>query len=177
MKIPTIDTNVLIEELQLGDQLGQCVHSNRRADFALMLSMLTDDVRAHSQFKLPQTTSEPPKSNEDTLRKYFDLPPKERLSLTQSSDIDEFSQSSLIQQQQLTSVRLNQALTPKPLSFRDDKDFVESTVMSNTSLYCQQQHNKNTRSKSFEHLSFNVNEWLKSVQLSIVKAPLLDAIA
>lgn len=178
MNTQSIDSTILVEELQLGEKLNQCVHSHRRADFALMLSMLTDDVRAQSQFKLPQTVQDIKEVTEQTLRKRFDLPEKERLALRDLIEIDEFSQANLVQEQHLTTLHLQQALKPKPLAFRDDKHFITTNVMENTSLYCQQQHKKQQAQQSpTQRLSFNVNEWLKTVQTTIVKAPLLDAMA
>lgn len=178
MNTQSIDSTILVEELQLGEKLNQCVHSHRRADFALMLSMLTDDVRAQSQFKLPQTVQNIKETTEQQLRKRFDLPEKERLGLGDINEINEFSQANLVQEQQLSTLHFQQALKPKPLAFRDDKHFISTNVMQNTSLYCQQQHKKQHQQPSQSHrLSFNVNEWLKTVQTTIVKAPLLDAIA
>ena len=46
--------SVLLHELQLGEQLNESVVQARRADFSLMLAMLTADVREQSQFLLPQ---------------------------------------------------------------------------------------------------------------------------
>ena len=48
-------TNVLLHELQLGEQLNESVEQTRRADFSLMLAMLAEDVREQSQFLLPKT--------------------------------------------------------------------------------------------------------------------------
>lgn len=181
MESQSVNSNLLVEELQLGEQLNHCVHSERRADFALMLSMLTDDVLAHSQFKLPYTENTPAETTEDTLRKTFELPKKQRLALESLTQITEFSQAHLIEQQQLPTLHLTQALMPKPLAFRDDKTHISATVLSNTRLYCQQQHQlkkhaENNQDKE-NRLAFNVNEWLKSVQTAIVKAPLLSTTA
>ncbi len=179
MNTQSLNSNLLVEELQLGEQLNHCVHSDRRSDFALMLSMLTDNVLAHSQFKLPET--EHPKSitSEDLLRKEFELPDKQRLAMDTLEDINEFSQAHLIESQQLTALHLSQALMPKPLAFRDDKNHINSTVLSNTRLYCQQEYQRKKQSElsSEDRLPFNVNSWLKAVQTAIVKAPLLETTA
>ena len=176
MNIQSLTSNLLVEELQLGEQLNHCVHSDRRSDFALMLSMLTDDVLAHSQFKLPETEQPNTVSSEDLLRKEFELPDKQRLALDSIEDINEFSQAHLIEAKHLTALHLAQALTPKPLAFRDDKNHISSTILSNTRLYCQQeyQRKKQAAKPSEARLPFNVNSWLKAVQTAIVKAPLMD---
>lgn len=169
----SVDSQLLVEELQLGEQLNQCVHNNRRSDFTLMLSMLTEDIRAHSQFKLPKTVQPATQTTDETLRKRLELPAKERLALDNLSAIDEFAQASLVQAQQFEMLHLMQALKPKPLAFRDDKSFIAADVISNTSLYCQQQYKKQDAEEE-ERLSFNVNEWLKTVQTTIVKSPLIS---
>ena len=184
METQSVNSNLLVEELQLGEQLNHCVQSDRRSDFSLMLSMLTDDVLAHSQFKLPHTEQPTKLTTDETLRKAFDLPKKPRLSLEGLEDIDEFSQAHLIELQQLSTLHLTQALSPKPLAFRDDKLHIEPNVLANTRLYCQQQYqlkkqadsNKDESGKD-NRLAFNVNAWLKSVQTAIVKAPLLATTA
>lgn len=175
MNTQSINSNLLVDELQLGEQLNHCVHNERRSDFSLMLSMLTDDVRAHSQFKLPLTINDEVTSSEQLLRKSLELPDSPRLSLSSLDDIDEFSQAQFIENNQLESVHLSQALNPAPLAFRDDKFHVESSVMTNTTLYCQQQHKSRQSEQQLQRMNFNANEWLKVVQTSLVKAPLMDA--
>ena len=184
METQSVNSNLLVEELQLGEQLNHCVHSDRRSDFALMLSMLSDDVLAHSQFKLPQTEKTIELITDESLRKAFDLPKKSRLSLEDLEDINEFSQAHLIKSQHLSTLHLTQALSPKPLAFRDDKLHIDSTVLANTRLYCQQQYqlkkqaeNVKENNETNNRLPFNVNAWLKSVQTTIVKAPLLATTA
>ncbi len=168
-----ITTQLLIEELQLGNQLNQSIHGDRRSDFSLMLSMLTDDVRAHSQFSLPLSSDTASKNSPSTLRKQFDLPNERALGLKDVNEIKKFSQAQLVSQNNMVNIHLTDCLSPNPLAFRDDAQFVATNVMSNTSLYCQQQHNKQAEIKK-TRLSFNANGWLKAVQNALVKAPLLE---
>lgn len=172
-------TNLLIEELQLGEKLNQCIHTNRRSDFSLMLSMLTDDVRAHSQFSLPQSEAKVHETSEDLLRKSLELPNKAPLALKDSRDINDFSQANLIAESKLASLHFENFLKPKAIAFRDDSKHIPTTVLSNTTLYCQQQHKAKDSAEHYENsrLAFNANEWLKSVQKTIVKAPLIAAYA
>lgn len=174
MNTPAFDTNLLIDELQLGVQLNKSVHTRRRSDFGLMLSMLTDDVLAFSQFKLPETVQGKREENEDTLRNFFELPKKPLLALKNTEQISQYSQGEYFQKGEGTAFHLNEALSPKPLAFRDDKRHIEANILSNTTLYCQQKYQKQHASNVQEKLNFNVNEWLKVVQTSLVKAPLLN---
>lgn len=174
MNTSEIHNKILVEELQLGVQLSESVHTKRRSDFSLMLSMLTDDVLAFSQFKLPQSESPQKIETEDILRKHFELPEKQALALSNTDDIPLFSQAELIQNDQLLTYHLSAVLQPKPLAFRDDKKHIETEVLSNTTLYCQHKYEKKNPKEDNQRLDFKVNEWLKVVQTSLVKAPLLD---
>jgi hypothetical protein len=177
----SVDSQILVHELQLGEQLNESVHSARRADFSLLLAMLTDDVRSHSQFSLPKTVVDIKTTNDLSLRRNFELPEKAPLSLDKKHTISMFNQAELIQQNNLAELRLSNALSPRPLAFRDDKKHVAQLVLSNTSLYCQkkfgQQKNNTLLKSDTSRLSFDATGWLNAVHNTIVKAPLLDAIA
>jgi len=173
----SLQNNILTEELQLGEQLNHCVHQKRRADFSLMLSMLTDDVRAFSEFNLPQTSFIEKAQDEVLLRKRFDLPLPARLALTALDEINEFSQAQLVVNQQVSDIHLSEAIRSKPLAFRDNKDHIDNQVVTNTSLHCQQRLQNKKEYLLANKLGFNVNEWLKSVQSTVVKSPLMETVA
>ena len=116
-----VENNLLIHELQLGQQLSQCVHTNRRADFGLMLAMLTEDVREHSQFHLPHKELPEPEYTDKKFRHYFQLPDEIPLGITDTDDLSLYDQAELVAQNNLPSLHLQNALTPRPVAFRDDK--------------------------------------------------------
>jgi hypothetical protein len=174
----SLDNNILVHELQLGEQLNESVHGERRADFSLLLAMLTDDVRSHSQFSLPQTEQPSKIVNDDSLRVLFKLPAKAPLALDEKNDLRAFNQAALVEDNKLAELHLNDVLSPKPLAFRDDKHHIEQTVLTNTSLHCQKKYQQvQTKEQHIARRDFNAVAWLTSVQQTIVKAPLLDAIA
>ena len=190
-------TNVLLHELQLGEQLNESVEQTRRADFSLMLAMLAEDVREQSQFLLP-------KSQELTaadlsnlaLRKQFNLPDKAKLALTTPNEVNQFNQAHTIVDNDLANVHLTNAMMPKPLAFRDDNKHIESQVLENTSLFTQLKHKQaaeacqahlnqlpqnqldttsiETDKPLSQSLNFNAKAWLDGIQQSLVKAPLLN---
>jgi hypothetical protein len=143
--------------------------------------MLSDDVPSHSQFSLPKTVVDTKTINDASLRKTFDLPDKAPLSLNENHSTAIFDQAELIQQNNLAELRLSNALLPKPLAFRDDKKHIRQDVLNNTSLYCQkkfnQQKNNTPQEIDSSRLAFDTKGWLNAVHNTIVKAPLLDAIA
>jgi len=172
---------ILLHELQLGEQLNESVHQARRADFSLMLAMLCDDVREHSQFILPQadaSTVEQSAQTTQALRKHFDLPEKAPLALKNIEQISQYNQSQLLADNDLASIQLGNALSPKPLTFRDDKQHIASHVLGNTSLTCQEKHlSQQTSPVLNKPINMNVEAWLKAVQTSLVKSSLVDVIA
>ena len=179
-----VNSAPLLHELQLGERLNECVHQARRSDFALMLAMLCDDVREHSQFVLPHTsaidgtaTHTPPQTNQ-VLRKYFELPAEAPLALKSVEQINAFNQGQLVADQQLATLKLRNALYPKPLAFRDDDKHVNNDVLTNTTLVCQKKHaQQQTNSVINKPLTMQVDSWLKAVQTSIVKSSLVDVVA
>lgn len=141
MTIGIVEDNLLIHELQLGEQLSKCVHSKRRSDFSLMLAMLTQDVREHSQFFVPKTENTQPEIDDTALRKSFNLPDKPALAISTNDEIPSFNQAELLNDNRLEQLHLLNALRPNPLGFRDDKHHIQTDVMANTSLYCQTKYN------------------------------------
>jgi len=171
---------LLVHELQLGDRLSQCVHSKRRADFSLMLAMLTDDVREHSQFFIPKTSIKEENSSNDFFRKTFHLPPKAPLAIKDLSEINNFSQANIVEQRNFSDIQLKNTLMPLPLSFRDNKAHIPTSVLTDSSNHCQQRYRANLTKKSDEENSkqtllnrpafFNAKAWLDNIQTTLVNA-------
>jgi hypothetical protein len=189
--------SVLLHELQLGEQLNESVVQARRADFSLMLAMLTEDVREQSQFLLPQTEEAMAADvTNAALRKQFNLPNEAALALTSLDDVKQFNQVQTIIDNDLANIHLTNAMMPKPLAFRDDKKHIESQVLQNTSLFTQLKHKQaaelskahlnqlqeaqinpslsDTDKPLSQPLNFNAKAWLDGIQQSLVKAPLLN---
>ena len=93
LNVEGVDNTILVNELQLGEQLNTCIHAKRRSDFSLMLAMLTDDVRAHSQFSLPLTEVEVVDTTDTSLRKTFHLPEPAPLALKSTDQLKENRQT------------------------------------------------------------------------------------
>jgi hypothetical protein len=189
----TFSSNALLHELQLGEQLNHSVEQTRRADFSLMLAMLAEDVREQSQFLLPKTKTAPTtEATNKALRKAFNLPEQESLSLNTLDDINQFNEAQAIVDNDLATIKLSNAMKPKPLAFRDDKQHISTNVIENTSLFTQlkykqsqlaqvnritdtEQATQNTIDKPIsEMLNFNAKAWLDGIEQSLVKAPLLN---
>ncbi|GAW97357.1 MULTISPECIES: VC2046/SO_2500 family protein [Colwellia] len=182
-------TNVLLHELQLGEQLNESVGQTRRADFTLMLAMLTDDVREQSQFLLPQA-AEPITADLSNiaLRKKFNLAASAPLALSAPEDVKQFNQVQTIVDNDLANIHLTNAMKAKPLAFRDDKSHIDTQVLQNTSLFTQLKHRQITAAATpakpgtnneadkplSQPLNFNAQAWLDGIQQALIKAPLLN---
>jgi|TARA_B110000879_G_scaffold140488_1_gene183000 hypothetical protein len=159
-----LNNNLPINDLQLAEKLGECIHSERRSDFSLMMAMLIEDVSEHSQFKLPDIESSSLQVSEQQLRKEFDLPEKASLSIKVPHKLACFNQAQMIVNHQLLSINLENALKPQPIAFRDNNKYISSDVISNTSIHCQIKHADNVvRDK----LGFNTNVWLDAIETSV----------
>jgi len=181
-------TDVLLHELQLGEQLNESVVQTRRADFSLMLAMLAEDVREQSQFILPRA-QQPVASDasNSALRKEFNLPEKAPLGLSSIEDIKKFNQVQSIIDNDIANIHLTNAMTPNPLAFRDERQHIATEILQNTSLFCQLKHLQRREIGTLESdsdephdqpltppLNFNAKAWLDGIQQSLVKAPLLN---
>lgn len=166
-----VENHLLINEIQLGNKLNECVHSERRSDFSLMLAMLTDDAREFSEFALPvkdeETSLSDDEYNELTLRKIFNLPEKSPLSLTNITELEKFNEAHLISEQTIAAIHLSNVLTPKPLSFRNNDQHIASDIMANTSIHTQKRYESNNQPLS-KKLNFNTVQWLNTVKQASV---------
>lgn len=178
MTLAAVENTLLIHELQLGEKLNESIHDARRSDFSLLLAMLTDDVREHSQFLLPATEEDVESSSESQLRKAFNLPEPAPIALDSLDDIMLFNEASFVENNDLAHIKLVDSLTPKPIAFRDDKDHIPSDVMKNTSLYCQTKYKQNNVSDVLQKkMDFEASGWLKAIDHQIANDPLINTVA
>jgi hypothetical protein len=175
LAVDAIEKNLLIHELQLGEQLNECIHSERRSDFSLMLAMLADDVREQSQFILPHTSAKDAEAiTDNSLRKQFHLPKKAALALENVEQIGQYNQAGLIESNEREHLHLTDILAPKPLAFRNDAKHICSDVIGNTSLHCQLKLKQQQTTPINKPLAVNVQGWLDAIQTSLVKSSLIS---
>lgn len=113
MQIHTLDKAAIISELQFGTGINHAVHEGRRADFALILSMFSDDVRDNTPLeKIDQIDT-----SEQALRKRFELQQPQQLRSDQSSYEISAQQAALFHSSGLPSTKLSHYLTPEVLTY------------------------------------------------------------
>lgn len=113
MQIHTLDKAMLINEVQLGTQLNHAVEGGRRADFALMLAMLSPDYLEKNPTDVPPE----PGKNEAALRAYFELSDPQPLTSTQNCYENAAAQANAFHQGGLASSQLLHDLQPTALTF------------------------------------------------------------
>lgn len=168
------ETQHLYEELQLGNKLNECVHRGERSEFALLLSMLDQDVQQHSQFSLPKTEKRVKEIDNETLRKSFNLPKQQALALSSVDEINEFNNASLVEQGSIDTIRLKSCLNPQALSFRDDKKHIDTTIVNSLSLHCRHRLNqKQLNEQPTKRLPFDAANWLSGIRDTLVSSALV----
>ncbi|UUM31332.1 VC2046/SO_2500 family protein [Vibrio japonicus] len=113
MQVHTLDKAVIINELQFGNGISHAVHEGRRADFALILSMFSDDVRDNT----PVEKVEEINTTDQLLRQRFELQPPQQLRSDQSSYDISAQQAKLFHDSGLASAKLSHYLKPEVLAY------------------------------------------------------------
>jgi hypothetical protein len=113
MQIHTLDKAAIINELQFGNGINHAVHEGRRADFSLILSMFSDDVRDNT----PTEKVDEIDTSEQALRKRFELQGPQQLRSDQSSYELSAQQALLFHRSGLPSAKLSHYLKPDALTY------------------------------------------------------------
>jgi hypothetical protein len=165
-----VENDLLIHEMQLGNKLSACVHEQRRQDFSLMLALLADDVREHSQFHLPSSMADVRLVDDKLLRQRFQLPEQAPLAIAADDDYQRMAQAQLTQDTNLSDIKLMQALRPMPLAEFDDAKLIRPEVLGNTSKYCQRKYRQQSDNDLVEPMSMDVGLLLDTIKASAIEA-------
>ncbi|SMY32832.1 Ribosomal S4P (gammaproteobacterial) [Photobacterium malacitanum] len=117
MQTQSLDNIQLINEIQLGTNLNHAVEGGRRADFALMLALLSADLHEN----IPVDTTPVETQSSQQLRAYFEIPASQPLTSTPTCYSRAAEQAQAFHQASLTSTRLLEQLQPTALSYPPQK--------------------------------------------------------
>ncbi|MGV2989431.1 VC2046/SO_2500 family protein [Vibrio sp. E150_011] len=164
MQIHTVDKANLINELQCGTSLSRAVVQGRRADFSLLLSMLSHDSRETSVVEEFDTSI----TDEKALKKRFDVPTAQKLK----GDLDDYSNSAAIANQfhqgGLASAKLHHYRSPEPLSFQPvDTQGLAEEVYQNLSGHTRRQLSKTKTNPTIDILYNQLSTAYRKDQISI----------
>jgi hypothetical protein len=110
MQLHTLDKAYLVNEIQLGDKLNRAVESGRRADFALMMSLLSSNLCEKSPLQHPDTT------HPTSLRETLGVAPEAELTASEISYSRSAAQSHSFHSGGMPDTRLLQHLAPTSLA-------------------------------------------------------------
>ncbi|WP_076413821.1 VC2046/SO_2500 family protein [Shewanella sp. UCD-KL12] len=145
--------SILINESQLGSRLNHAVDSERRGEFALLLSLLSTDARDMAQFQL-----EKGQLDEDSqLRAKFELPKAETLINDLSRESNPVNHSESFRHGGVKAFQLQQALSPEALVVRGTESAQMQKVLTNCDLITRERYQSakalNSTNKDSIHLS------------------------
>ncbi|EGR0056795.1 hypothetical protein FR267_09325 [Vibrio vulnificus] len=119
MQIHTLDKASIINELSFGNGISQAVQQGRRADFALLLSMFSEDARHIT----PVEQIETQEMTDAVLRKQFGLSEPQKLRSDQSSYAISAEQAKQFHNAGLPSAKLSHYLSAEPLAYMPEETF------------------------------------------------------
>ncbi|NOU50907.1 queD like 2 [Pseudoalteromonas sp. JBTF-M23] len=125
---------VLTREDQLGSALSVSVAEHRRADFAMLLAMLSQDALDFSQFHLPEAQDSEADLSEQALKKELQIGPQRALAPEQFDMLIGQDNAKILAQSTLASLKLQDYLNPEPLVIRDDKTHIPLVVVDNCDI-------------------------------------------
>ena len=119
MQIHTLDKAGIINELSFGNGISHAVQQGRRADFALLLSMFSDDARHLT----PVEQIETQEISDALLRRRFGLPEPQQLRSDQSSYAISAEQAKQFHHAGLASAKLSHYLVADALTYLPEETF------------------------------------------------------
>ena len=133
-----IDSDILINEHQTGGKLSQAVNEARRADFGLILAMLSPNVLDHAAFALPTDDDSPLEQTTETLRARFQVPAPQPFAANDGAMVKQAHQhSELVHSAGITSQKLAHYFNPASLAQFNDKQRIADDVLTNCDLVVQ----------------------------------------
>jgi len=143
---------ILSNELQLGQQLSSSVVDDR-ANFSLLLSLMSQDVQDQAQFHLASNKQSPATDTEHLLSDEFSVPPTQPLVSDLAGEIQSLECGLLAKEHGLLAARLRHCLTPEPLSFDlDKKHGIAADVFDNLDVITAQRFIGEYQPQQFERL-------------------------
>lgn len=115
----TTDKAAIISELSFGTGINQAIEQGRRADFSLLLSLFSNDIRDHVPL---DKIEEAPITNE-ALRKHFCLQEPQQLRSTQESYPISAEHARQFHHAGLSSAKLSHYLRQEALAYMPERTF------------------------------------------------------
>ncbi|ACJ29122.1 Conserved hypothetical protein [Shewanella piezotolerans WP3] len=137
----------LVNELQLGSRLNSAVETNRRGEFALLLSLLSADARDMAQFHTPEF-------KQQDLRAKFELGESQPLIKRLTIDSPVTNNSSAFQNGGITAFRLNNAVDEEALVIRGNDQLDMEEVIANCDIHTRNRYQNIATEHRVKHSHF-----------------------
>jgi hypothetical protein len=162
------NVEILVNEMQLGNQLAVAVKQNRSNDFGLLLAMMSHNVLDNAEFCLPSESVGADEVDEAALRQQFGLGDKLVYAAKDSSIDQSILLGVDLHSEGLREVKLKGYLTPEPLSLHDDFMHIDPTILKNCEpAVMQRYYKKEDRiSQKLEHNPAGLYEVLQSMDVA-----------
>ena len=132
--------DILVNELQLGNQLAQAVKQKRTSDFGMLLAMMSHNVLDQAVFCLPNDNPVHTPADEAQLRQQLGLGDRQTFSAQENSTTQAILLGVDLHTEGLAEVKLNGYLNPEPLAQVDDVKFIPDNIMTNCEQSVMQRH-------------------------------------
>ena len=121
---------IITHAAPLGEQLSHSVKEQRHSDFALLLSLLSNDATEFSQFQLIKSEKSP---TADPLLSYAKVAagPKKPLASEPFNGLLGEHNRTLLENQGLIAIQFNECLKPEPFTCKNDKNYIPPLVVDN----------------------------------------------
>lgn len=127
-------TSALVNESQLGSRLNHAIESNRRGEFALLLSLMSADARDLAQFHLDQDITG------KNLRSKFELPAEQALVCDLSEEASPVNNAPVFQHHGASAFRLQQTLRQEALVIRNTDSPEMAEVLANCDIHTRNRY-------------------------------------
>ncbi|WP_413284801.1 VC2046/SO_2500 family protein [Vibrio sp. MA40-2] len=123
-----------INQLQMGETVCRAVSEKRRADFALLVAMFSDDVRDNTPLEQLST----PSTSEHELHNQFQVAARQSLRSNQESYTKSAHIANNFHQGGITSAKLQHGLNPDALAYMTEHTYdLGEEVYNNISIHTQ----------------------------------------
>lgn len=134
------NNNLLINEQQLGDQLGQAVAHQRGRDFSLLLAMLSQNVIDNAAFCLPRDNLGFIEVDEGLLRAQLGVCEPANLAIDEHSAVTSILLGVDLHTDGLQEIKLKGYLQPEPLAMHDDPLHINDQILYNCEPTTMERH-------------------------------------
>jgi hypothetical protein len=156
--------NIITHEAQLGQQLAKSIADNNQSNFALLLSLLSNDATDFSVFKLNK--SEETQTKDPLLEQAKKSSgPKKPMAIKPFNALIGKNNAALLQRSGLLPITLNECLNPEPLTTKNNCNYIDPAIITNCPVSTQRKivcKNQNSQPNK----EIKINDFYQTIEKS-----------